>query len=270
MFLTRFRRGVDTYLPLTGRMYRSAREIWRRRFRLSRYGFRLAGAPEMCKEYYDIDQVSVFLDCMETHDVVLDIGANIGFYTCLASSRGKRVLAFEPSNRNLRFLLRNLWENEFRNVEVFPVGLGEQRGLIPLYGFGGISSVVPGWAQAGRSRFSVVPVTTLDSIIGTRFQQERLLIKVDVEGFELNVLRGAAAVLKQNPRPTWLIEILLRSTVIPGEVNTQFRDTFEVFWNVGYQCRTLDQNRSTISKEDVTRWQDQGFVDGDTGNFLFF
>lgn len=270
MFLTRFRKSVDTYLPFVGRAYRSAREIGRRRSRQSSYGFRLAGAPDMAKEDFDHDQASAFLECIATHDVVLDIGANVGFYSCLASRHGKPVLAFEPSERNLRFLFRNLWENEFRNVEVFPMGLGTQRGLSAIYGFGGIASFVPGWAQARKSRFSVVPVTTLDSIVGERFGEERILIKVDVEGFELDVLNGASKIMKKKPRPTWLIEILLRNPVVPGGVNPRFRDAFEIFWKNGYQCRKLDHDRSPVSQEDVARWQDQGFVESGTSNFLFF
>jgi FkbM family methyltransferase len=268
--LSRFRKLIDTYFPLAGILYRSARDVGAsRRSRQSGHGFRLAGAPEMARESFESDQVSAFLECIKSHDIVLDIGANIGFYSCLASSHGKHVLAFEPAERNLRFLLRNLWENEFRCVEVFPMGLGAEQGLCPIYGFGGISSFIPGWAQARKSRFSVVPVATLDRVIGTSFQNERLLIKMDVEGFEFEVLKGASEVLRKNPRPTWLIEIMLRNPLIPSGVNPRFRDTFELLWSNGYQCRRLDRCGSPVTKDDVTRWHTDGFVEGDTGNFLF-
>lgn len=261
---------MDTHLPWAGRVYRLARDKGPAgKFKQTSYGFRLAGAPDMSKEDFEEDSVPVFLDCLETHDAVVDIGANIGFYSCLASSRGKRVVAFEPSRRNLRFLFMNLWENEFRDVEVFPLGLGPRRGLSAIYGFGGISSFVPGWAQAQKSRFEVVPVTTLDSILGARFEKERLLIKMDVEGFELDVLGGASATLSMHPRPTWLVEILLCDAVIPGGVNPRFRDVFEGFRSKGYQCRRLDQGQSPVSEEDVARWQAQGFVEDGTTNFLF-
>lgn len=267
---TRFRKSVDTYIPFAGRVYRAVREVGSAsRFRKTRYGFGLAGEAALAKEGYEENEVVVFLDCIENHDTVLDIGANIGFYTCLASGKGKHVLAFEPSERNLRFLFRNLWDNGFRDVEVFPVGLGSKAGLHPIYGFAGVASFVPGWAQTRKSRFAIVPVLTLDAAVGTRFQQERLLIKVDVEGFELEILKGASAILAQTPRPTWMMEIFLRNQVIPGGVNPRFLDTFEAFWNSGYQCCKLDQNRSPVSREDVVRWQTQGVVEDDTVNFLF-
>lgn len=269
--LAPFRKTVDAHLPWAGRIYRLARDMGPTgRFKQTSHGFRLAGAPAMSKENFEEDAVPVFLDCMETHDVVVDIGANIGFYSCLASSLGKHVLAFEPSRRNLRFLFMNLWENGFRDVEVFPLGLGPRQGLSAIYGFGGISSFVPGWAQAKRSRFEVVPVATLDSILGTRLERERLFIKMDVEGFELDVLKGASAILGRTPRPTWFVEILLRNPVVPGGVNPRFRDTFGVFWESGYQCRKLDRRRTPVSMDDVTRWQSQEFVDDNNNNFLFF
>jgi FkbM family methyltransferase len=268
--LTPFRKAVDTHLPLAGRAYRLARDVGGTgRFKQTSYGFRLAGSPAMTEDGFEICMVSALLSGLETHDVVVDIGANVGFYSCLASSRGKHVLAFEPSERNLRFLFRNLWENEFRNVEVFPLGLGTRCGLSAIYGFGGISSFVPGWAQAEKARFSVVPVTTLDSIIGTRFEGQRLLIKMDVEGFELDVLGGASAILSMQPHPTWLVEILLRDAVVPGGVNPRFRDVFEVFRSKGYQCRKLDQGQTPVSEKDVERWQAQEFVEDGTTNFLF-
>lgn len=269
--LSRYRKFIDTYLPSAGGIYRVARDVGvSNRSRQSGYGFRLAGAPEMARESFEPDQVSAFLECIKSHDIVLDIGANIGFYSCLASSRGKHVLAFEPSERNLRFLLRNLWENEFRSVEVYPMGLGARQGLCPIYGFGGISSFIPGWAQAKKSRFSVVPVTTLDMAIGAKFLAESLLIKMDVEGFEFEVLKGASAVLRKSPRPTWLIEIMLRNQLIPNGVNPLFRDTFELFWDNGYKCRRLDHSRSPVTRDDVISWQTNGFVEGNTGNFFFF
>src|SRR2546425_7372287 len=105
----------------------------------------------MASSDFEPNEVKTFLELLGSHDTVLDIGANIGFYSCLAASRRKHVLSFEPSPRNLRFLYRNLMENGLQKTEVFPVGVAKQCGLNRIYGFGGISSFVAGWAQADRS-----------------------------------------------------------------------------------------------------------------------
>jgi Methyltransferase FkbM domain len=113
----------------------------------------------------------------------------------------------------------------------------------------------------------LVPVTTLDTVAAKRFQGKRLLIKMDVEGFELDALAGAAETLSLEPKPTWMVEILLRGGVIPGGTNARFHETFEVFWNRGYQCRKLDKTRSRVQNADVERWVSRGTAD--CTNFLF-
>ncbi len=223
----------------------------------------------MAQATWEAAEVGVFIDLLETHDTVLDIGANIGFYSCLAASRGKRSIAFEPAPRNLTFLYRNLLNNRFSTVEVFPVGLARQPGIGRIYGYGGISSFVPGWAQAREAHSYLVPLTTLDTIAAGRFQNQNLLIKMDVEGFELDVLGGAAETLDLNPKPTWLVEILLSDEVIPGGVSRKFREVFEVFWKHGYRSRRLDSEMTPVVAADVDRWIAGGFVDAGTHDFIF-
>ena len=152
MFLSAIRKPIDTFAPSVGHLYRRLRDVAvAKRSRHTIYGFTLAGDPRMASSDFEPNEVRTFLESLESHDTVLDIGANVGFYSCLAASRGKHVLSFEPSPRNLRFLYRNLMENGLQNAEVFPVGVAKQCGLSRIYGFGGISSFVAGWAQADTS-----------------------------------------------------------------------------------------------------------------------
>jgi FkbM family methyltransferase len=270
MILSRCRKAVDTYAPPLGRQYRLLRDATHRRRSIqTKYSFSLAGDPSMAEAGWEAVEVEAFLELMEAHETVFDIGANVGFYSCLAASRGKHTIAFEPSPRNLKFLYRNLWENQLTDFEIFPLGLAGQCGLGRIYGYGGISSFVPGWAQAREAQSYLVPLTTLDTIVAGRFQNKRLLIKMDVEGFELDVLAGAAKMLDMIPKPTWLVEILLSDDVIPGGVSRKFAETFEVFWRHGYQSKMLDAARTSVGKADVRRWMANGVVDLGTHDFLF-
>lgn len=271
MRLSWLRKSVDTFVPSVGYFYRSLRDAGvAHQSRQTIYGFKLAGEPRIAASGFEADEARTFLELLESHDTVLDIGANIGFYSCLAASRGKHVISFEPLPRNLHFLYRNLWENKLHNTEVFPLGLAKQPGLHRLYGFGDMASFVTGWAQADRKRSALVPVTSLDRIVATRFQGQRVLIKLDVEGFELDVLAGAENTLALAPKPTWLVEILLRGEVIPGGINTHFTDVFEMFWKHGYKCRTVNTDPQPISPADVSRWASNGSVEPESRNFLFF
>lgn len=270
MLLSRLRKPVDTFAPSVGQLYRSVRDATvRRATRRTRYGFTLAGDPTMARGDYESAETKTFLDLLESCETVIDIGANVGLYSCLAASRGKHVVCFEPSSRNLKYLYQNLWENQFQDVEVFPLGLAKQPGLNRLYGFGGISSFVPGWAQADKNRFTVVPVTNLDTIIADRFRGRGLLIKMDVEGFELEVLAGAERTLDLDPKPTWMVEILLDVETIPGGINTRFAEAFEVFWRHGYECKKLNESRDPVGPEEIRRWVSDRRVGDGTRDFLF-
>jgi FkbM family methyltransferase len=269
MFLSRYRKAVDTFAPRLGRPYRVLRDATSRRTIQTPYGFTLAGDPDIAAAGWEGDEVAALLSLLETHDVVIDIGANVGIYSCLAASRGKQTVAIEPLPRNLNYLYRNLWDNQIRNVEVFPMGLAKAPGPRRIYGYGGIASFLPGWAQAREAQSTLVPITSLDALVNGRFGNKRLLIKLDVEGFELEVLAGAVGTLDRVPKPTWLVEILFRGEVIPGGTNSSFAETFAMFWDRGYSCHKLDRGQTPVGPDQVSCWMRNGSVDEDTRDFLF-
>src|SRR5581483_11725643 len=105
MFLSALRKPVDTFAPSAGHLYRRLRDVGvAQRSMQTNYGFTLAGDPRMASGDFEPDEVRVFVELLDGSDAVLDVGANVGFYSCLAASRGKHVLSFEPSRRNLQFL----------------------------------------------------------------------------------------------------------------------------------------------------------------------
>lgn len=179
------------------------------------------------------------------------------------------MIAVEPLNLNLEILYRNLVGNSFLDVEVFPMGLSNNAGVKRLYGNNTGASFLPGWAGAPDKWYEVVPVNTLDLIVNTRFSGKPIFIKLDVEGFEYDVLGGAGNTLKLLPRPTWLVEINLGEN-FPGGRNDNFYKTFEVFWQKGYEARAATREEHSISSKDVDRWLRRGSVDFGSHNYLFF
>jgi hypothetical protein len=114
----------------------------------------------------------------------------------------------------------------------------------------------------------VVPVNTLDLIVNTRFDGQPLLIKMDVEGFEYDVLNGAVRTLNLSPRPTWLVEINLAQNY-PGGRNDSFLRTFELFWAHGYESKIASRQEQPVNSSDVDRWMKQGKTDFGSYNYLF-
>jgi FkbM family methyltransferase len=222
----------------------------------------------MANGQFEIQETAVFLDQLTHCSTCIDVGANIGLYSCLAANLGKHVIAVEPLDSNLALLYRNLGSNDFVDVEIFPVALADCPGIRMLYGEGTGASLIPGWANTSTRWAKSIPISTLDIIVGQRFEGERILIKVDVEGLEEEVLRGASYVLARTPRPVWLVEICLDEH-FPNGLNQRFSGTFELFWKHGYRAATADTEGRTVSPNDVQRWSRQRHVDFGSHNYLF-
>ena len=144
---------------------------------------------------------------------VLDIGAHHGLYTLLASRkvgmRG-RVLAFEPSVRERNNLLRHLRLNRCSNVDVEAVALGSESCSGELFVVQGIETGCNSLHPPGVSEPTVkapVSVETLDGCLKRRGITQVDFIKIDVEGAELEVFKGATELLKHSLRPIILAEV---------------------------------------------------------------
>jgi FkbM family methyltransferase len=144
---------------------------------------------------------------------VLDIGAHHGFYTLLASYKvgpqGK-VLAVEPSAREREKLALHLRINGCRNVQVERCALGEAEGDAELYlvhgGQTGCNSLKKPAVSEPTEAISI-HVKRLDSVLAERCIEKVDLVKLDVEGGELSVLKGGQDLLRREPRPLFLVEV---------------------------------------------------------------
>src|ERR1039458_1364962 len=218
------RKFVDSWLPNVGRIYRHIRYEIHAAQPLAEtpFGFKLAGNESMAAGTFERDEVELFRKLVSASAVCVDVGANVGLYTCLAATSLSQVIAVEPAPSNLALLYKNIKSSHFENVEVCPVGLADKVGLTTLYGAGTGASFIPGWAHTPENWNMTVPVTTLDNLLGNRFQAIQLVIKIDVEGFEFEVLKGAESTLRMTPRPLWLIEVCFDEHH-PRGTNSNFR-----------------------------------------------
>jgi FkbM family methyltransferase len=258
-------------------LYRSARDEWQFShavFAETPFGYRFAGIPKMMAGTYEPQERAALQDHLGPAELFVDIGAYYGYFTCMACSLGKRVIAIEPVPANLRYLCANLHINGWgAGVEIYPVGLADKPGLASLYGAGSGASLVPGWGGVSRLFQRTTPLSTLDILLGSRFHGQRLVIKMDVEGAEYAALQGAAGVLQAVPRPVWLVEIM--PSVYRGQTgnpqhNPHFLDTFELFWALGYKALAVDRQEKELSRSELEAYASTG-IRGDwaANNYLF-
>jgi FkbM family methyltransferase len=246
---------------------RMRREIRRHQLVDTPLGFRFAGPSTMQDGAFEPQELAFLQERLPDADVFVDIGANAGYFSCIARQHGKRVVAIEPGQQNLDLLFRNIRANGWDDVEVFPVGLAEQPGLGTLYGDGTGASFVARWAGVSEAWQRTIPLTTLDVLLAGRFRGQRLLIKVDVEGAEHAALAGANETLARRPAPVWLVEVCF-SENFPKGINPHFRAVFERYWAAGYSASSLEAARPVLP-EDVGRWTRNGRRDFGYVSYIF-
>ena len=144
--------------------------------------------------------------------IVLDIGANIGVHTLHLAKRvgaSGQVLAFEPNPVAREELLRNITLNQIKNVNVLKVALWERDGeelfCFPKDGLEAMGGLRQN-SQFEVARKSKVETARLDTILARLEVQQVDFMKIDVEGAELQVLKGAGALLDADWRPPILYE----------------------------------------------------------------
>jgi FkbM family methyltransferase len=145
--------------------------------------------------------------------VFVDAGANLGVYSLLASrvaGEGALVLSFEPSPIELRKLLVTIEWNDLRNVLVCPFALSDTNGTLSFYesleGHGALNRMDRPGDNRTRYRQTMVQAITLDSYTALLGIEKVDFIKIDVEGHELPMLRGAQKTIDRS-RPMMMIEM---------------------------------------------------------------
>jgi len=152
---------------------------------------------------------AVFHARLSRGDVCVDVGANVGYYTLLAAELvgpEGHVYALEPAPRTHAALVANIELNGYANVTALCTAAGEAPG----------EAVLDGSAQSVRAAIRRtnddatgfrVPVQPVSSLVPAADVRRLRLIKIDVEGYELQVLRGVEPLLEQGARPAVLVEL---------------------------------------------------------------
>ena len=221
---------------------------------------------------FEPEETVIVQDLLPKVDLLVNIGANIGYYCCIGLEAGTEVVAFEPLDSNLRYLLRNLRENGWRERgEVYPVAVGNRDGIVDLFGAGTGASLLKGWAGAPEFVVTSVPIFRLDTLLGSRFQGRQCFILVDIEGAEKGLLEGASGILGMDPKPIWMMEIAVSEHQPAGvKINPNLLSTFDTFWAKGYEAWTATKTSRPVHREEI-----EGIAAGaantlPTNNFLFF
>lgn len=198
----------------------------------------------------ELSETELFIKMVKPNMNIIDIGSNLGYYLLLGSKLTKgKIYGVEPNPQTFSYLKRNVKLNNLNNIELFNMGISNKKNTLPFY-------ISKRW---NWSRFKIFPdfkddiikvknimVDSLDNLFG----EEKIdVIRMDVEGYEMNIIAGMNKIVKNNP-----------NLIIFMEYHSQFFNNSErrkfVKWiddnnfKIKYLAECEDR-RPTEIKEDV-------------------
>ena len=192
---------------------------------------------------YEPRTTELFKSLLKPEMVVLDIGANFGYYSLIAArfvgSTGK-VYAFEPEPKNFRLLVNNIKLNGFSNIIPLQIALSNENGKARLF-----LDTTNRAAHSIRQRNVMavadiveVETTTLDSFVQSKMETHRVdLIIMDVQGAEGLVIAGADETLRKND-----VKILMELWPYGlTNIGTDPRDLIRKLYGYGFVITVIDE-----------------------------
>jgi FkbM family methyltransferase len=207
---------------------------------------------------FEPEVLAALLRLVGAGDTVLDIGANIGWFSLHLARRvgpAGTVHAFEPEPFNHRLLLANAQANGLSCIVPHAVALGAETGQALLHTTahnGGMHRLYASVCCEGPA--VVVPVRRLDDLLAPGTVR---LVKIDVEGYEPEVLRGGRALLSTPPRPRVVSEYCPASMLEAGQSPSAFLRELQSW---GLRPHTLDGAPLNLSEllDDAGRYEAHG------------
>jgi FkbM family methyltransferase len=189
-------------------------------------------------------ETRVFMEHIGPAGVVVDVGAHIGYYTLIAAKHARKVFAFEPFPENARRLRKNIGINGFRNIVV------EEK-------------AVSSTAKPIRVDFENKEMTVSSVTLDEYFDGQRIdMIKIDVDGAELEVLEGAKQVLETNENIKVLMELNITELKNKEPALTHMLEYLKAagfrFFSLNEQDMP-DGNPKETTSEEILSWEHRYF-----------
>ncbi len=209
---------------------------------------------------FEVTETATILGFVTPDTVMLDIGANMGYYSVRVgqlASRGK-VFAFEPDPGNFATLSKNLALNNITNVQPINAALSNKPDTLRLYKHPFNVGDYRLYNDGDFTEFVDVPTVKVDDVVDQRID----LIKIDVQGFEYFALKGAERLLGTY-KPVVVSEFWPRGLLNSGASAEQY---LQFMQGLGYRVRQIDdENKQVI---DTTFEQLLAWSNGGTNRYL--
>lgn len=204
------------------------------------------------KGEYEPEETKLVKNKINKGDVVIDLGANIGYYTLLFADLvgpSGKVFAFEPEPKSFELLKKNVEINGYKNVTLIPKAISQTTGKIRLHvsqdnlGTHSISKI-----YYVKNNFIDIDSITLDDFVN-ECEKNIDFIKMDIEGAEFDVLKGGVNLLKNSTNLKILTEFAPHMIKDFGSP-TEFLDFFV---NNGFKIYDIKNKNQMIDPKNLSQ-----------------
>lgn len=221
-------------------------------------GHDLGLAPGLLGGYYEKQQLAIYEQLAAEANTIIDAGANIGLYATLGakSARSKKatVFAFEPVPDNIQLLKSNIEKNFLGSkIKVVTKALGEDERTLQLH----ISEKSVGNHSAGGSgaigygRALEVKQTSIDVFVKEQSAKRVDLIKIDVEGYDGYVLKGALETIASD-HPALMVECIPK---LLKRCDFNYKEFGKILFDNYEYCYSIDEANGEVQRIDETSFE---------------
>ena len=186
---------------------------------------------------------------VKKNDIVIDIGANIGYFTILFAKlvgENGKVYAFEPTNQYFNSLKENVLINELSNVEIFKKGFSDKNQELEINIDASSATIHQPIPEEIISK-EIIRLSTLDDFIEEKKIGRINFIKIDIDGHEPFVMDGAIKSIQKN-RPIIILEISHLHYFNAGITAWDFYDKIKSWgFHIYYEKDNLKSETKSIS-----------------------
>lgn len=201
----------------------------------------------------DAPLLGLMLDLVRPGDKVLDLGAHVGTFSLAAAAAGAHVLAVEGSPRNVRLLRESVVRNDFAHVTVVHAAAGDRPGTVQFVDDGPWGRVS---TADGDAATVAVPAVTLTELLAELRWGPVAFVKMDVEGSEIEAVRGMKGILERPDAPVLVYESNGHTLALRDVTPEALLGELE---GLGYTSYLIDSGR--LVRADPGELQPQTLVD---------
>jgi len=193
---------------------------------------------------FDYIEMKFLSKILSKNMIFLDIGANSGVYSVLASSYCKKIYSFEPNIKVFKNLIKNLKLNKIKNI-CLNIGIGKDNSIARITKNLGDQNYIINKKKLNIPSYKI----QLKNIDSFKFKKKKLVIKIDVEGHELDVLIGSKKTFYQNKLIIIIIEMNYKKSNL--KKIQKFLKSHK-FVNIKFDLK----NNKILSKNKISRFNE--------------